>query len=168
MPPDPREYTAQEEGESRVRGDKLAKENYEFLRRQMAKIYEHLRELERGIPGDKFDELTITSPGAFKEIRVAHDIEETPNRFDVTLPARGPWVVYRSRNDLADDTYCYFGTDAPKGARFVVRVWRMDPKLTNQDASAELYSLLNNERSLVVVEPSTLPETTKQEEAPQL
>jgi len=86
------------------------------LARRIAEVADHL-------PGSKFHEIEFTSPGPSQEITIENTFDFTPNRVHV-VSRKGDYNVWEPREDLADDSFIYLSTSAPKGTKFVARVWR--------------------------------------------
>jgi hypothetical protein len=68
-------------------------------------------------------EITMTSAGIGKEIRVSNNLDFMPNRFQV-VNSDDAFSVGKSRGTLADENFIYLKSTAPYGTQFVVRVWR--------------------------------------------
>ncbi|MBU0599145.1 hypothetical protein KKF61_09260 [Patescibacteria group bacterium] len=93
------------------------RKNAEELARRTAEVAEHL-------PGSKFDEVEFTSLGEGREVRIENPFDWIPNRRE-TVSGKGAYLIGNARSDLADKQFIYLTTNAPKGTKFIVRVWRV-------------------------------------------
>jgi len=100
--------------EEQARGHR---KNAEEIARRAAEVAEHL-------PGSKFDEITFKSLGEGVEVRIENDFDWIPNRYEI-VSRKGDYRVWEPRDDLADRSFIYLKTSAPKGKRFIARVWRV-------------------------------------------
>ena len=87
------------------------------LARRTAMVAEH-------VPGSRHDEVTITSAGEGEEVRVENPFDWVPTRMEgVDVPY--PYVMGRSRNSLASESFIWVKCSAPKGTKLIARFYPM-------------------------------------------
>jgi hypothetical protein len=96
-----------------------------FLRLSVEDSQRGMADLSEHVPGSKFDEIEFSSAGEGLEIRVANRLGFVPNRMEIVC-AKDANRPYEHLEKLADKDFIYLKSNAPKGARFIARFYRME------------------------------------------
>ena len=98
-------------------------EQERYLRRELEAVWSAIREINRGVPGDRGDFVRVTSEGPGLEVAVPHGMESRPDSYSVASQ-NGKGNLVPARDKLADDERVYFKVHANKGVAFRVRLYR--------------------------------------------